>query len=63
MTFEEAVWIGLGLKVEGSDVTVPAERVQCPDCRADYLTTDWQDKASCKWCYSSNVRVSSAPLK
>ena len=61
MTFKEAVGIGLGLDLHDDGTVTPRaniERVQCPDCRADYLTTAWQDKASCKWCYSSNVRIS-----
>ena len=54
MTFEDAVWIGLGLKMVDSEVKVPDKR-WCFECNSTWVPQTRQDEGSCPYCYSSNV--------
>jgi Zn finger protein HypA/HybF involved in hydrogenase expression len=58
MTFEDAVWIGLGLHIDetGQVLTKKLEtRLYCSYCRHEYVPQNWQDEGSCPRCYSSNI--------
>ena len=61
MTFEDAVWIGLGLRVDEHGNFTPAkspvtpQRLYCSYCRHEYVPQHWQDEGSCPLCYSSDI--------